>query len=314
MSRIARPKPRLDVRDLELVLALAGSGSTVGAAEQLNLTQPAVSRGLLLAEEKMGTRLFDRHARGLAPTAAGERLVSGAGALLGRLVELEASVKAPVAEPTRIRLVCECYTAYRWLPSALMRLRQDMPGLDVSLALEHAGSPVSALRDGVVDVALLTTAEVRAPLVEQPLFSDEIVFVMSNTHPLAARRTIERQDLTRYRLIGSTQTPPPEARWFFTQVFGRARPKLDFLRLPLTEAIVDTARAGLGIAVLSEWIAGPYLEDRSLTVRRLLGRPLRRPWRIAFRREVSSTAMRLGAALEHAAPRAYDAGARARAA
>lgn len=154
----------------------------------------------------------------------------------------------------------------------------------------------------------------RAPLLEQPLFSDEIVFVMSKTHPLAARRTMERQDLTRYRLIGSTQTPQPEARWFLAQVFGRAKPKLDFLRLPLTEAIVDAARAGLGVAVLSEWIAGPYLQDESLTVRRLLGRALRRPWKIAFRRDVSGTAMRLAAALEHAAPRACSAGSRVRAA
>jgi len=248
MTRIATPKPRLDVRDLQLVLAVAAAGSTVDAAERLNLTQSAVSRGLIVAEEKIGTRLFHRYARGLAPTAAGERLVNGAGAVLGRLIELEASVKAPVLEPTQIRLVCECYTAYRWLPSALMRLRQDMQGLDVSLALEHTGSPVSALRNGDVDVALLTTAEVRTPLLERPLFSDEIVFVMSKTHPLAAHKTIEREDLTRYPLISSNQTPAPEVRWFRAQVFGRTKPKLDFLRLPLTEAIVDAARAGLGIA------------------------------------------------------------------
>jgi LysR family transcriptional regulator for metE and metH len=312
MARIPTPKPKLDVRDLELVLALASAGSTVGAAARLHLTQSAVSRGLILAEQKIGTRLFHRDARGLAPTPAGERLIKGAGAVLAQLVELEAHVKEPVAQRTRVRLVCECYTAYRWLPSALLRLRQDLVGLDVNLALDHAGNPASALRDGDVDVALLTTARIRAPLLEQRLFSDEIVFVMSKTHPLAARTTIEPQDLTRYTLIGSNQTPEPEQRWFFAQVFGRTKPKLDFLRLPLTEAIVDAARAGMGVAALSEWIAGPYLEGGALTVRRLHGRPLCRPWRIAFRREVSDAALRLAAALEHAAPRAYSAGARAR--
>src|SRR5690349_2065821 len=123
MSRIAIPKPKLDVRDLELVLAVAGAGSTVGAASRLHLTQSAVSRGLIVAEEKIGTRLFHRDARGLAPTTAGERLINGAGAVLAQLAHLEAHVREPVSQPTRIRLVCECYTAYRWLPSALMRLR-----------------------------------------------------------------------------------------------------------------------------------------------------------------------------------------------
>src|ERR687888_127698 len=112
MKRIATPKPRLDIRDLELVLALASAGSTVGAADRLHLTQSAISRGLIVAEEKIGARLFHRDARGLAPTLAGERLISGADAVLAQLVELEAHVKEPVSQPTRIRLVCECYTAY----------------------------------------------------------------------------------------------------------------------------------------------------------------------------------------------------------
>jgi LysR family transcriptional regulator for metE and metH len=312
VARIATPKPKLDVRDLELVLALAGAGSTVAAANRLHLTQSAVSRGLIVAEQKVGTRLFHRDARGLAPTAAGERLIKGAGAVLAQLVELEASVKEPQAQPTRIRLVCECYTAYRWLPSALLRLRQDLRDVEVTLALEYAGNPVSALREGEVDVALLTTAEVRAPLQDQPLFSDEIVFVMAKTHPLAARKTLQPDDLTRYPLIGSTQTPAPEQRWFLSQVFGRTKPKLDILRLPLTEAIVDAVRAGMGIAALSEWIAGPYLEGGALAVRRLFGRPLCRPWRIAYRPNVSDAAVRLAGALEHAPPRAYSGSARAR--
>jgi LysR family transcriptional regulator for metE and metH len=299
------PKPVLDVRDLELVLAVARAGTTVGAASELHLTQSAVSRGLLVAEQKLGARLFDRGGRGLAPTAAGKRLIAGAAGVLTQLVELEAVAKAPAGVPTRLRLVCECYTAYRWLPSTLGRLRRDLGSVDVELALEHTAAPAAALREGKVDVALLTTAEVRPPLLELPMFSDEIVFVVSRTHPLAARRTLDRADLTAHPLITSNQTPPAETRWFLKRVFGRAKPAAQFLRLPLTEAIVDTARAGMGIAVLSEWIAAPYLESGDLVTLRFRGEPLRRPWRIAFSPEVSPAARRLAAALEHAPPRLY---------
>jgi LysR family transcriptional regulator for metE and metH len=164
---------------------------------------------------------------------------------------------------------------------------------------------VAALRAGAIDIALLTTATVRAPLVELPLFSDEIVFVVSSSHPLAAQHAISVRDLAAYPLITSSQTPKAETRWFFARVFGKTQPRLEHVRFPLTEAIIDATRAGMGIAILSEWIASPYLESGDLVLKRLRGKALRRPWRMAFRADVTDTAKRLAAALEHAAPRAY---------
>jgi len=305
VSRIAVPKPKLDTRDLELVLAVAASGSTVKAASELHITQSAVSRGLILAEKKLGTRLFERTGRGLSPTSAGVRLIGGAGAVLAQFAELERQVEAPEPGPTHVRLVCECYTAYRWLPSTLASLHRSMSSLRVSLPVEHSRTPVAALRAGEVDIALLTTATVSAPLLELPLFSDEVVFLVATTHPLAARASLKPGDLSEHPLITSTQTPDAEARWFSTRVFGRSKPKLEHLRFPLTEAIVDATRAGMGVAILSEWIASPYLESGDLVVKRLRGRALRRPWRMAFRPAVESAARRLAAALEHAPPRVY---------
>lgn len=305
MNRIAAPKPRLDVRDLELVLAVAASGSTVRAASTLHVTQSAVSRGLIVAEAKLGLRLFERTARGLAPTEAGARLIGGAGAVLTQLVELEKQTQAPQDGPMRIRLVCECYTAYRWLPSAIASLRRSMGSLEVALAVEHTHAPVEALVAGDIDVALLTTAPVRGPLEVVPLFSDEIVFVMSAAHPLARRVALSTRDLCEHPLITSTQTPKAEQRWFFSRVFGRTKPRLQHMQFPLTEAIVDAARAGMGIAILSEWMASPYVVGDDLVVRRLRGKPLRRPWRMAFRREVAAEAKRLASALESAPPRVY---------
>lgn len=302
-------QPRLGVRDLQLVLAIARAGSTVRAASALHVTQSAVSRGLALAEEKLGARLFERTARGLSPSSAGQRLIDGAGPLLAALAALEAHAAAPESAPLELRLACECYTAYRWLPSALASLREQWPldrRLDVQLAPEHTGDPAAALAAGALDVALLTTSRVRAPIIEQPLFSDEIVFLVAAQHPLAARPSIARRALSEHALIISTQTPKPEQRWFMNGVFGRCVPRLEFLRFPLTEAIIDATRAGMGIAVLSEWIASGYLPSADLVVKRLEGKPLARPWRIAFRREARDGAAVLARALESAAPRVHS--------
>jgi LysR family transcriptional regulator for metE and metH len=293
----------LDVRDLQVVLVLAREGTTARASEVLHLTQPAVSRALASVENKLDVRLFDRGPRGLAPTAACERLVEGAPRVLAELVDLERRVVTPVA-PVRVRLVCQCYTAYHWLPSVLLGLRRGLPGLQVKLAVDHTADPVAALEAGDIDVALLTTGEPTDPRVAHaPLFEDEIVFVVSETHRLAKKRALTREDLAEETLVTSP-TPAGEARWFMKHAFGRKKMKLQFERFPLTEAIIDVTRAGLGVAILSEWIAAPHIERGGLVVKRLASGPLRRPWRIAWRREHGAAAERLRAALASTVPSA----------
>jgi LysR family transcriptional regulator, regulator for metE and metH len=298
------PRPQLEVRDLELVLSLAAAGSTAGAASRLCLTQSAISRALTQAEARLGVQLFERTSRGLSPTAAGQRLLTGAPAVLRQLHELERVIAAREEEPEQVALVCECYTAYRWLPSVIVDLRERWSDLQLEVRSEHTRDPVGALLRGKIDVALLTSSELPKGqgLREEPLFADEVVFVMAPRHPLAASRRITPLQLESEQLI-SGNTPVAEARWFVRAAFGRRRPKLQFIHLPLTEAIIDAARAGMGVAVLSEWVAMGYVERGDLVVRRLAKGPLKRTWRIAYRDELSAVATRLKAALVGFAPR-----------
>ncbi len=231
--------------------------------------------------------------------------------LLTQLCELERLVRAPEAAPTRVRLVCECYTAYRWLPSAMAQLRVRSPQLQVEILTEHTADPVRALLREQIDVALLTTALVpkHGALLEQQLFSDEVVFVVAASHPLAQHRFITPEDLQAHSLITSN-TPSAEARWFMARVFGRKKPRLELVRFPLTEAVMDAARAGMGIAVLSEWVASGYLESGDLVVKRLRTGALRRSWRMAYRREMAEAAERLLGPLASSAPRLHALGSR----
>ena len=132
----------------------------------------------MAAEDKLGARLFERGVSGFTATPVGERLIATAGPFLAQLAELEKAAMRPAPEPVKVRLVCECYTAYRWLPSALVAMRKSLPDLEVSLVVEHTSDPVAALSAGEVDVALITTSKVGKGLREARLFHDEIVFVL----------------------------------------------------------------------------------------------------------------------------------------
>jgi LysR family transcriptional regulator for metE and metH len=304
MTRIDQlPAPRLDVKDLEVALALASEGTTARAAGTLALTQSAVSRALIAVEEKLGVRLFERTPRGLVATAEGARLVEGAAKLLCELRELERSVRERPAAPTRLRVVCSCYTAYHWLPSVLASLRAVYPDLDVKLAVDRTSDPFEALVRGDVDVALLTTPGAAEGTIEQrELFDDEVVFLVAPSHPLAQKRALAPRDIRAARIV-TTEAPRGEVEWFMKRVFGRARPRLRSDVLPLSEAVIDLARAGMGVGVLSEWVVRPYLGRGDLIVKRLASGPLRRPWRIAWRKEVRPAARRLMEALERTTPR-----------
>lgn len=293
---------QLEVRDLQLVLALARAGSTARASQSLHLTQPAVSRALVATEEKLGVRLFERHSRGLSLTEAGERLVAGAPALLRAFAALERTVGAEPERRAQLRIVCECYTAYRWIPSALRLLERSLSNVELSLELRHTDDPARALQAGDVDVALLTTSHCTgADVDERPLFSDEVVFVLAASHPLAARSRLRVTDLRDVTLV-THDTPVAARQWFVQKVFGRSPPKLRVERLPLTEAVFDVARAGLAVAVVSEWVALPYLNESDLLMKRL-PKKLERPWRLGFRKDSRSAALQLRTALQAMVPR-----------
>ncbi|HEX6706795.1 MAG TPA: LysR family transcriptional regulator [Albitalea sp.] len=295
---------RLDSRDLRLILALATARTTAAAAAGLHLTQPAVSRALLAAEDRLGVRLFERTPRGLEPTAAGRTVLDSAPRLLTELHELESRLRGPAVPVQRLRLVCECYTAYHWMPSALQGLRASLPGVDLHIALECTRDPIAALQAGDIDVALVSEAPTPRSrrLVDKPLFADEIVFVMAASHRLAARTALARGDLRGEALLTS-RVPTRDMAWFHRPLAAPREPPLHYEVLPLTEAVIDFARAGMGIGVLSEWVAEPHLRRGDLVARRLASGPLRRPWRLVWRKEVEEAALRLWRVLEKAAPR-----------
>ena len=125
---------------------------------------------------------------------------------------------------------------------------------------------------------------------------------MTAHDPLSARTSLTRADLCGEPLLTS-RAPTRDMAWFNKPLAAPRVAPLTYHVLPLTEAVIDFARAGMGIGVLSEWVAEPHLRRGDLVARRLASGPLRRPWRLVWRKEVDEAARRLWRVLEKAAPR-----------
>ena len=118
----------LEIRHLKLVATVAEEGSVTRAANRLHLTQSALSHQLRDVEDKLGVALFQRTARRMLLTPAGQRLLESAKLVLE---ELERAETALLHESNQrdglLRITTECYTCYHWLPSLLQSCGSGFP-------------------------------------------------------------------------------------------------------------------------------------------------------------------------------------------
>ena len=187
----------LESRHLQTVAAVADTGSLTAAARRLHLTLSAVSHQLKELESLFGTPLFDRKARPIKATAAGERLLQCARQTLPLMAQAEADVLSLVGQKAseRLFLALECHSCIEWLLPALDELRAARPELDVDLRLGPRFDPIPALLSREVDAVLSTDRTPDPGVHHSALFRYEIVLLASSDHPLATREFVEPSDL-----------------------------------------------------------------------------------------------------------------------
>ena len=270
----------LEIRHLRLVLAIAETGSVTRAGEKLHLTQSALSHQLRDAERQLGKTLFERSHGRMTLTSAGRRLLRTAQSVLAELQQAEGEIRQGTAEEEgRIRLATECYTAYHWLPGRLKLFLKKFPAVDFQIAVEATDCPVDALLEGKLDVAI-TSSVIRNRKIEYtPLFEDEVLVTMHPEHRLANHAFVAPEDLADEELI---LYPPKEKSSVLKKVLAPAGVKPRRIHeVTFTETILEMVRAGVGVAALARWIAGPYLESGAIVGLPLTEAGMRRKWSAA---------------------------------
>ena len=178
---------------LRVLREVALSGSFSAAARTLGYTQSAVSRQVAALEAVAGRRLFERGRGGVTLTAAGARLLPRAVRILD---ELDAAVREADGAAGPVRLGAFATAAAGLVPKALAALPRE---LTVSLREGTTPALTRALRAGTLDLAVLAQAPpFRPPDAELELtflFERELVVAVPASHPLAAARAVEVEQL-----------------------------------------------------------------------------------------------------------------------
>ncbi len=194
----------LKYRHLEIIDALVRHRSLTRASQGLGVSQPALTRALREIETLIGERLFDRHPRGLAPTAAGMALAEFARQALSDVSQLEATLDhASSAQAPPVTLGALPVAAAGLLPVIVGRLQELQPKLGMTLVEGRTEDLLARLDLGEVDLILgrLYPPALADGFHRTVLYAEPISLLVRAGHPLLQQEQPSPSDLARHIMV-----------------------------------------------------------------------------------------------------------------
>ncbi|MEM8954331.1 MAG: LysR family transcriptional regulator [Verrucomicrobiota bacterium] len=276
-----------DLRQLRIFQALAKTESFTKTAQQMSVTQSAVSHSLKNLETTLGFPLFDRHGRSLSLTREGETLLSYASEILrgvGRATQELSNLRSGELSTLRFGSpdsICEFI-----LPDILMGLHLAYPDAEISLKIADTEDLDRALTDGTIDIMLgISDARDDSSLgvFRAPLFRDCLHIIHNRRSEEASR--LSPVDLSylageRILLFGPGSITNRLVRSWLEAQGVSAKQVVEVRSLGAVKELVKT---GYGVALLPRWVLRE--EERSLFAEFSSSvEPIERQWSVSMRR------------------------------
>jgi LysR family transcriptional regulator for metE and metH len=274
----------LETRHLRMVATIAATQSVTRAARELNLSQPALSHGLRALERQIGVPLFVRGRRVMQPTEAGSLIVRVAEVVLRELDRVRDQIRrGDGGRGELIRISTECFSAYHWLPAVLLDFRRACPAVELRAVPTATGQPIHALQEEIIDVAIVARGERRAGFEYHELFTDDLVVIVSPSHPGARRPWFEAEHFRDEHLL--RYTADAQGTTVVRELLAPAgvMPR-ESSYVPAMEAMVEMVKAGIGIATVAAWAVAPAIRERTLVSIPITRSGWRRTWSAVVRK------------------------------
>lgn len=268
----------IEIRHFQLIRAIAESGSMTKASEKLFLTQPSLSYQLKEIEGRLGAKLFLRVNKKMVLTPEGHRVLDASDEILSKVSSLERDIKSTNGSPKLLRITTQCYTCYHWLPALMKRFQHKVPNTDIDIVAEAISNPTEYLLKGKIDLAVTNNMRPVNGIRFEKLFDDELVTLVPADHCLAAKKFLLPADFSGETLIIYKTDSGNDH--FMDNVLAPQGIKVGkIIRMQLTEARVELVRAGMGLSVMSRWLAKPFVRDsKSIKLIPITKRKLSRTW------------------------------------
>jgi DNA-binding transcriptional LysR family regulator len=264
----------MDLRQLEILKAVAETGSFTGAGRRLHVSQSAISRQILLLEAELNEPLFWRIKRKVKITPAGEALLQLSLRVFEDIRETTDRLSETQQKLTgTIRLVGGMTVSIYVFPTLLKEFQRLHPDVDVKVMTGPADRLVRRLRAGTVDLGLLTLPVSEPDLVTRPVMREELQLVTYPAHPMAQKKRVEPQDLNKLPFI--LYESGSNTRRVIDEFFVReqVQPKI-VMETENVEIIKAMVTSGIGSTLISNHAIEREVRSGVLIAHRIQGHPL----------------------------------------
>ena len=265
------------LQQLKLFEAVSRRSSYTRAAEELFLTQPAVSIQIKRLEEQVGLPLFESVGKKIFPTAAGKEMYEASIDILNRVEELKITVedlKGVVKGPLQMSVVT---TAKYFLPNLLGAFLQQYPDVEPKLKFTNRARVLERLSNNDDDFVIMGQIPEDDHFETYPFLNNIIGIVAPADHPLANKKNIALEELQNQRFLN--REIGSGTRFVFDNLLEEHGMKIEpYMELGSSEALKQAVMAGLGISALSIHSVQLELEVNKLTILDVEGFPLKRRW------------------------------------
>ncbi|MPW19173.1 LysR family transcriptional regulator [Paraburkholderia sp. CNPSo 3157] len=264
-------------RQLKALHTVAKLGSVSGAAEELRLTQPAVSLQIRLLEEAAGAPLLQRVGRGVQLTAAGEILARYALEILDLWNGASDDLAALHGEQGGTLRIGAITTAEYLIPPFLVRFTEARPQVKVQFKVGNRADIIRMLATHEIDLAVMGSPPRELRTVATAFAKHPMAFVASPSHPLMKKKRLTLGDLESANLF--VRERGSGTRSTVENLFRQAGHKIHIgSELSSNEAIKQLVEAGLGISFLSLHACTLEFQAGLLALLPLPDNPIERDW------------------------------------
>ncbi|CDY73611.1 FIG000557: hypothetical protein co-occurring with RecR [Caballeronia glathei] len=247
--------PTLDPLSLKLFVAVAETGTIAAAAEREHIAAAALSKRMSEIEATLGVALLTRTNKGVAPTEAGQRLVSLAQHALHQLDDIVVQMR-DYASGTRglIRMAANISSVVQFLPGDIQRFAAQHPQISILIEEKPSAGVLRAVAENAVDIGVFTSVPHGFALETFPYHRDRLVLVCPAGHALAKRASMRLAEALAHEFVN---LPPDTAisQQVTQAAHGLAQPLRVRIQVTSYDAQALMIGAGLGVGVMPEAVA-----------------------------------------------------------
>jgi DNA-binding transcriptional LysR family regulator len=270
-------------RQLTLFEAVARHLSFTRAADELHLSQPAVSMQIRQLEESVGLALFEKSGKRIGLTEAGKEVFHYSQSINRELAEME-EVLQSLKGLSRGRLnLAVASTVNYFAPRLLAEFHKAYPGIQLALDVTNREKLISMLIENSVDMVLMGQPPANVEVEYEAFMENPLVVVAPPEHPLSGEKAIPLERLAAETFL--MREPGSGTRQAMERFFFKREVKIrQGMQMTRNEAIKQAVRAGLGLSIVSIHTIDLELKTGRLVILDVDGFPIKRQWFLVYRK------------------------------